>query len=205
LPSLRVIKDGQLVDQHEGPQTETALTAIVDQLTLSSADVLKAQLDALLTAGELTTALDLLQQAVSEEPNNLSFKVELADVLIRQQMLDDAVPVLAGIPEEAEERERPAMRLELTLEARELADCDALTRASEQAPDDLELIHQLALRHAADGNFEQALEAAMSILQRDREFRDDIGRLTMLRMFTVLGKGSELTSGYRRRMFNFMH
>ena len=205
LPSLRVIKDGQLVDQHEGPQTEPALTAIVEQLTLSSADVLKAQLESLLSAGDFTTALDLLQQAVGEEPNNLSFRVELADVLIRQKMLDDAAQVLAGIPEETAERERPATRLELVLEAQELPDPEILASASEQAPDDLELRYQLAIAHAAADNFEQALDQAMSILQQDREFRDDIGRLTMSRMFSVLGKGSELASGYRRRMFNFMH
>lgn len=205
LPSLRVIKDGQLVDQQEGPQTEPALTAMIDQLTLSSADVLKTQLDALLSAGEFTAALDLLQQAVKEEPNNMSFRVELADVLVRQQMLDDATQVLAGIPEDAEQRERPATRLELALEAQQMPDHESLARAVEQAPEDLDLAYQLAVVSAASGNFERALEQAMSILQRDREFRDDIGRLTMIRMFNVLGKGSELASGYRRRMFNFMH
>ena len=45
----------------------------------------------------------------------------------------------------------------------------------------------------------------MTILQQDRKFRDDIGRTTMIRIFTLLGKGSELAGAYRRRMFNFMH
>jgi thioredoxin-like negative regulator of GroEL len=34
---------------------------------------------------------------------------------------------------------------------------------------------------------------------------DDVGRTTMVRIFALLGKGSELTGQYRRRMFNFMH
>ena len=45
----------------------------------------------------------------------------------------------------------------------------------------------------------------MSILQSDREFRDDIGRTTMLRIFNLLGKGSALATRYRRQMFNYMH
>ena len=45
----------------------------------------------------------------------------------------------------------------------------------------------------------------MSILRADRSFRDDIGRRTMIRIFTVLGKGNALANAYRRRMFNFMH
>ena len=49
------------------------------------------------------------------------------------------------------------------------------------------------------------LELAMEILRADREFRDDIGRLTMIRAFPLLGKGSEIATKYRRKMFNFMH
>ena len=38
-----------------------------------------------------------------------------------------------------------------------------------------------------------------------RKFRDDLGRLTLLRLFNLLGKDSELASRYRRRMFNYLH
>ena len=70
---------------------------------------------------------------------------------------------------------------------------------------DLEARYSLAVVEAAAGNAEAALEHAMSLLQADRSFRDDIGRKTMLRIFTVLGKGSALANQFRRRMFNFLH
>jgi putative thioredoxin len=53
--------------------------------------------------------------------------------------------------------------------------------------------------------YETALELAMDILRSDREFRDDIGRLTMIRIFALLGKGNDMAGRYRRKMFNFMH
>ena len=62
---------------------------------------------------------------------------------------------------------------------------------------------QLAL--AVNRDYEAALEQAMAILQQDRSYRDDLGRTTMIRIFTLLGKGSDLATSYRRRMFNFMH
>ena len=55
------------------------------------------------------------------------------------------------------------------------------------------------------GHYQAALELAMMILRTDREFRDDVGRTTMIRIFAVLGKGSDLASRYRRQMFNYMH
>ena len=84
LPSIRVVSGGQITEQLDGPQTQPALRSLLDNLTLSSADVLKAQLQQLLDSRDYASAVALLQQAMNEEPNNMAFRVELADVLARQ-------------------------------------------------------------------------------------------------------------------------
>jgi len=205
LPSIRVVRDGQLIDQLDGPQPEAVLRGLLDELTQSPADMLREQLDVLLERGDYDTALALLQRAISDEPNNHAFRVELADVLVIRDQLDDARTVLAGVPEGTEGRERPATRLELAEEAAGMEDAAALTARVDADPDDLESRYRLAVVLAHERNYEAALEQAMSILRADRTFRDDVGRLTMIRIFAVLGKGSELATAYRRRMFNFMH
>ena len=53
--------------------------------------------------------------------------------------------------------------------------------------------------------YEAALTLCVEILREDREFREDIGRLTMIRIFEVLGKGNELATKYRRKLFNTLH
>ncbi len=205
LPSVRVVKDGQLIEQLEGPQTEEAYTALLEALTMSSSEMLKDQLDQLLESGNFDAALQALQAAITEEPHNQSFRVELADVLVRQGALDDAREVLSGIPDDTEDRERPANRLGLWEEAAGLEDRAVVEAAVAADADDLEHVYQLAVHDAVAERYEPALEHAMSILQRNREFREDIGRTTMIRIFSILGKGSELAQQYRRRMFNFMH
>ena len=205
LPSLQIIRDGQLLDQREGPQTETALRELLDQLTMSSADALRGQLTDLIASRDFATALNLLKQAIAEEPNNASFKVELADVLIQQGGLDEARALLAQIPADAEDRERPQTRLELMEEAAGMDERSVLAARLEKQPDDLETHYQLAVVLAVAGEYQQALEHAMAILRKDRTFREDIGRTTMIRIFSLLGKGADLASTYRRRMFNFMH
>ena len=205
LPSVRVIDKGQIVHQLEGPQPEQALRALFDQLTMSAADVIKAQLGQYLERRDFTSALGFLQQAIAEEPNNASFRIELADVLVRQGELDEARKALDTVPAEAPERDRPATRLALAEEAAALPPPQQLADKLADAPDDVEALHQLAVAEAAAENFEAALESALKVLQLDRAYGDDIGRLTMIRIFTVLGKGNELANAYRRRMFNFMH
>ena len=205
LPSVRVIDKGQIVHQLEGPQPEQALRALFDQLTMSAADVIKAQLGQYLEQRDFTSALGFLQQAIAEEPNNASFRIELADVLVRQGELDEARKALDTVSAEAPERDRPATRLALAEEAAALPPPQQLADKLADAPDDVEALHQLAVAEAAAENFEAALESALKVLQLDRAYGDDIGRLTMIRIFTVLGKGNELANAYRRRMFNFMH
>ena len=205
LPSLRVIDKGQIAQQLEGPQPEQTLRKLLDQLTMSAADLIKAQLAQHLQRGDLRSARRFLQQAVKDEPKNPYFRVELADVLARQGELNDARKVLASIPPDTAERERPQTRLELAEEADALPSRKQLLAQLEESPKDLEAHCQLAVVEAAEGNFEAALELALQVLQADRSFGDELGRHTLLRLFAVLGKGDELAGRYRRKMFNFLH
>ena len=205
LPSIRVVDNGQIVQQLDGPQPEAALRALLDQLTLSSSDLVKAQVAELIEQGDFDRALAMLGQAIREEPNNVALRVELADLLARQGDLDGARTALSGVPANAEGRERPQTRLELAEEAASLPARETVVAALAANSADLDARHSLAVLEAAAGNAEAALEHAMTILRTDRSFRDDIGRKTMIRIFTVLGKGNALANQYRRRMFNFMH
>lgn len=205
LPSIRVVHQGQLVDQMDGPQGERALREMLDRLTMSSGEMLREDLDAVLESGDTATALQILEQAIAAEPNNPAFKVEYADVLILRGDLDKARSVLATIPEATEGRERPVTRLQMMEEAAGMSDLSDIEAGLERNPDDLELSYQAAVREATRANYEAALEHAMNILRKDRKFREDIGRTTMVRIFALLPKGSELAKTYRRRMFTFMH
>lgn len=205
LPSIRVVHQGKIVDQVDGPADEAQLRTMLDTLTQSPTDMLKDQLDQILASGDFDAAVNMLQQAIQEEPSNQGFRVELADVLIRKGDLDDARTVLASIPADAEQRERPQNRLEFVEEAAGFAQVDELNAQLASEPDNLEVKYQLSIQQVVAGDYEAGLISAMDILRSDREYRDDIGRLTMIRVFALLGKGDELATQYRRKMFNFMH
>ena len=205
IPSIRVIADGQIVEQMEGPQGEVALRELVDKLTMSNSDLLQDQLAVHIESQDWDNALAVLQQAIKEEPGNAGYKVEWADVLVRKGDLDGARTVVATIPEGTPERERPLTRLEIGEEAAGMGDLEDVQAELETNPADLGVRYRASILCAAGGVYEEALEHAMFILQTDREFEDDIGRATMVRIMALLGKDSDIAKQYRRRMFNFMH
>jgi len=205
LPCIRVVHKGQIVDQLDGPAEESQLRAMLDQHTQSLDGAIAGDLQQALELRDFATAVAMLQTAIEEEPNNQALRVDLADVLVRKGDLEDARTVLASVKEDTADRARPQTRLEFMEEAAAMPELADLQVAVAKEPADLELKYQLAVLYVASEAYEEALLAGLEILKADRSFRDDLGRLSMIRVFDVLGKGSELAGRYRRKMFNLMH
>ena len=205
IPSIRVVKDGQLAEQVEGPQGENVLRQLIDRLTQSPSEALKTQLQRYLAVEDFDGALAVLKEAIAQEPNNAGFKVEWADVLLRKGDVDGGRTVLGTIPEDTDERDRPATRLEILEEAAGMGTLRDALADTEANGEDLDARYRAAVLLAAERRYEDALEEAMAILRRDRGYREDAGRLTMIRIMALMGKGSDVAKRYRRRMFNFLH
>lgn len=205
IPSIRVIQDGKLAGQLDGPQGERPLRALFDQLTMSTNEALQQNLESVIERGDWTTATHILQEAINAEPNNPLFKVEAADVLVLQGDLEGAKTLLGTISEDVAERNRPKTRLEFAEEAKTLGSLRDTAQQLEQDEKNLDLRYQLTILLVLERNYEEALNHALKILQTDRSFREDLGRKTMVRILELLGKANPLAQQYRRRMFAYMH
>ncbi len=205
IPSIRAVKDGQLAEQMDGPQGENALRQLIDRLTQSPADALKGQLEHYLELEDFDGALAVLKEAIAAEPNNAGFKVEWADLLLVKGDVDGGRTVLNTIPEDTDDRERPATRLEMLEEAAGMGELDDALNDVSANNADLDARYRASVLLTRERRYEEALDQAMEILRQDREFREDAGRLTMIRIMALTGKGSEVAKRYRRRMFNTLH
>ena len=208
LPTVMVVWQGQIVDQLVGVQPESAYRAVIDQLRASPADRILEQVNALWQRGRQKQAVDLLREALKQEPDRIELKVALADKLMQLDRSEEARTLLQSLP--ADERDRqPASGLlarlqfaDLTQSAPDLAALEARVRAH---PDDCAARRQLAARYVLAGEYEAALEQFMDILRRHPQFEDGAGRKGLIALFEMLGNDHPLVSGYRRRMFSLLH
>ena len=214
LPCIKVISQGQIAADMEGPADETQLAAglreLLDRLTLSPAEQVKGQLDALIAQGARPEAISLLQQMIGEEPKNFVLHVELCDLLIQEGQAEEARKILPGLPEDTQGIERPRSRLAFMDEAAGLPALDALKASLEQleAANDnqqKQARHDLAVKLMAAGHAEEALAELLTLLKLDPSWADEKARTSMISVFNVLGKGSELATQYRRKLFAFLH
>ena len=63
---------------------------------------------------------------------------------------------------------------------------------------------QLALRKVVDEDYDTAMELLLQLMQKDRGYGDDAGRLALLKVFELLGDDPRV-GGYRRRMASLLY
>ncbi|MBO6555052.1 MAG: tetratricopeptide repeat protein [Pseudomonadales bacterium] len=203
LPTIKIIFQGQMAGDIEGPADEQQLRGALEQLTMSPLERVREQIDFLVLQGERKQAIQMLQQVIAEEPNNFSLHVELCDLLIMEGEVNDARQILEALPADTEGLDRPKSRLEFIDLAGELGSVDELTSRAESG--DLHARFDLAIRLIVEDQVEHGLETLLEILKADKTWEEEKARLTMIKVFNMLGKGNELATSYRRKMFTYLH
>ena len=205
LPTLKVVKGGQLLDNLEGPQTQAALSALFDQLTMSEGDQIRAQIAGYLSVGDRESAMAMLREMMVQEPLNASLKTELCDLMIQANQIQEAEALLASLPADAEGIEKAKSRLHFVQQVSELGAIETLEALAISHPDDQSHLYHFACALVAADQIEAGLQVLLDMLRRDKSWSEDKARQTMIRVFELLGKGDPMASTYRRKMFTLMH
>ena len=209
LPTVMVIWQGQIVEQLTGLQPESAYRQIIDQFGgAAPGNALQEQIEALWQRGHHKQVVELLREALKQEPDRVEWKVTLAEKLLQLDQSEEARTVLQSLPEEERNRQ-PASGLLARLQFADMAQ-GALDRAAlelkvQADPTDSAARRQLAARCVLAGDYEAALEQFMEILRRDPQFEEEAGRKGLIAIFEILGNENPLVMTYRRRMFSLFH
>jgi putative thioredoxin len=196
IPSVKAFIDGEPVDEFSGALPEGEVRAFLDRLIPGPADELRAQAAELHLAGDASAALQRLADASRIAPAHVGIRLDAAEIMLDLGEADEARRLLASVPDDADPR-APQLKARLQFVGTADADEAALTARVAADGNDLEARLQLANLYVAAGQFEPGMAQLLEIVHRDRGFEDDIGRKTLLSVFTLLG-GGELVSRYRR-------
>lgn len=209
LPTVMMVWQGQIVEQWVGVQPESVYREAIDRFRVQEAgDPVLDQAEMLWQRGHRSQAVELLHEALRQEPASLELKVALADKLLQLDQSEDAQTLLQSVPEEERNRQ-PVSGLLARLQfaglvqgAPDLAVLETRVRAQ---PEDSAARRQLAARHALAGDHEAALEQFMELLRRDPQFEEGAGRKGLIAIFEMLGNEHPLVVTYRRRLFSLLH
>ena len=202
IPSVKVLYQGQLVDEFNGALPEGQIRAFLDRFALPDAGGnLREEAAALVAAGQLDEALAKLSEASREKPDDEGIRLDAIDVLMQLGRNDEAGQLLAADYTQAADRAN-ALRARLALAAG-ATDTTGLEAKLGANPDDHATRLELARAYAGQSRFREALDNALEVVVRDRFFDEGAGRKALLQIFEALG-GSEqhddLVREFRRKL-----
>jgi putative thioredoxin len=203
VPTVKLVKNGQIVDEFTGALPESQIRAFLDKHIESESEQRMQLALARYQAGESDAALAEMGQILQDDPDNENNKIIYANILLRENHLDEAKQWLATLSVEA--GLKPEVRaMQAQLEFIEIVqhtpDTATLEKQLREDPRNSEARYQLSAHAILQGQFEVAFEHLLEIVKHDRGYNDDAGRKALLKLFELLGENHELVSSYRRKL-----
>ena len=203
IPSVKAFIDGEPVDEFSGALPEGEVRAFLDRLIPGPADELRGQAAELRLAGDLSGALQRLADASRIDPAHIGVRLDAAEIMLDLNEADEAQRLLGGVPDDADPR---VPQLKARLQFMGAAGEDQAALAARVAANENDLEARLALANllVAAGQYEAGMDQLLEIVRRDRGFKEDIGRKTLLSVFSLLD-GDERVSRYRRLLASALY
>ena len=209
VPTVAAFWQGQIADIFQGALPESEIKRFVEGLlkaaggTMPTADLL-AEARAALEAGDPQNAGAMFSAVLQEEPENPEAWGGLMRTLMALGREEDAEQALSRVPEKiSEHAEISAVRSTLAL-AREGREAQAKLQIFQDRlaadPADHEARYELATALNAMGEREQAADALLEIIRRDRAWNEGAARVQLLKLFESWGAEEPVTGSARRRL-----
>jgi len=209
VPTVAAFWQGQIADLFQGALPESEVKRFVEALlkmaggSMPAADLLSAA-RAAADEGDQEQAIDLYTALIEEEAENAEAWGGLIRTLLAAGQEAEAKRTLARVPHKiAEHAEIAGARSALALadEGRKAAaQLKTYQRRLDADPADHQARYDLATALNATGRREEAAEALLDIIRRDRAWNDDGARKQLLKFFESWGFEDPATIAARRKL-----
>ena len=213
VPTVAAFWQGRIADLFQGALPESEVKRFVENLlklaggSMPGSDLL-AEAKAALEGGDAQNAAELFSELLHEEPENGDAWGGLIRALMALGQEDQAHQALEQIPAAiADHAEIAGARSALALaeEGRKATgQLQSLQARVAADPADLQAHYDLATALNAIGERDNAAEALLEIVRRNRAWNDDAARLQLLKFFEAWGFDDPATTAARRRLSSLL-
>lgn len=197
IPAVKAFRNTDIVAEFSGVQPEPKIRKFLNDLIPSPLDLNIDKGNSLIQTETWTEAEKAFRQALDSRPGHPSALLGLAKCLLAQGRGPEARDILNSFPLSHEfstaEKLKP-----LTL---------ALIRYQNNAYDldsPIEATYNHALRLIGLGNFPAAMDGILSVLQRDKKFRNGEAKQVILGLFEILGTSNPTIREYQTELASIL-
>jgi putative thioredoxin len=197
IPSVKSIKDGKVIAEFVGSQSEPKLREFIKLIAPTKYDLTLEKGQSLLQSQKWDQASEVFQEVLTIDPQNPKALLGIAKCLIANNKASDAYPILTKFPAS---REYHAAELLIPL-------CQALTvnpSITINIGDPLIATYENSLRLFTRGNYFAAIDGFLDILREDKQYKADKVRQVLVGIFELFGDDNNLIREYRQELASIL-
>ncbi|WP_159016210.1 thioredoxin [Cognatiluteimonas profundi] len=207
IPTVMLVKDGQLLDGFPGALPEAQLREFLKHHGIEPAPAVEEP-PAVDTAPPVDPHAEVmrLRKAIEAAPDQAALRLDLALALLATGGAHEAEQLLDALPANLATDERAVKaRTQLGFSAllRDAPPPTILEAAIAANPDDLRARHLLGVQQIVAGDPEAGLEQFLEMLRRNRGFDNGLPKQALLDAFRIV-QDEDLVGRYRRRMASLL-
>jgi putative thioredoxin len=208
IPTVMLVKDGQLVDGFPGALPEAQLREFLSHHGIEPGvpvEETPAPEEAVAPVDPHAEVMRL-RKAVEAEPEKAELKLDLALALLATGGAHEAEQLLDALPANLSTDDRAIKaraRLGFVALLKDAPPPETLQAAIAAKPDDLRARHLLGVQRIVAGDAEAGLEQFIEMLRRNRGFEDGLPKKVLIDAFRVVDD-DDLVGRYRRKMSSLL-
>ena len=209
IPTVMLVKDGQLVDGFPGALPEAQLREFLKHHGIEPGAATAEEPvveEAAAPPADPPAEVMRLRKAVEAEPDKAELKLDLALALLATGGTREAAQLIDALPANLATDERTVnarARLDFAALLADAPQPQVLQAAIDANPDDLRARHLLGVQAIVAGNAEAGLEQFMEMLRRNRDFEDGLPKKALIDAFRIVDD-EDLVGRYRRKMSSLL-
>ena len=208
VPTLKLFRNGQVVETWHGFQSEVDLTKILDTYVARDSDQSLAQAIHLYSEGNSVGAYEMIAEAIVSDPVNPRLPLVMCKLLKHEERYAEALKLIDTLPDDIRVNDEIAQLYDLLnfyLDVDPAKDIDAILTCIESSPDDMDARQQLVAQYVIQLMYEKALIELVNIMDIDPAYNENYAQKSMLKIFNILANDHELVTKFRPSLRRYAH
>jgi len=210
LPTLKVFKDGEVILTEEGQLNTAELRDLLKvQGVYRQSDELRKQAREKHIAGELIEAVNLLTEAIQQDPGNTRVAMDMVQIFLDVNEIEQATLLFNKLPDKDKESETGKSLIgQFTIKeiAAKTDGLDTLMARIESNPNDYDACFDLSLCFVAEHNYSQAMDYLFRIFDNEPDYKEGAAKEMIINLTNILMPNEpEIAKEFRRRLGNVLN
>lgn len=198
VPDVKIAFQGNITQGFVGVLPEADIRDLLKQFNLTSElDQKLEEMGQAMAQKDAAKAKQLLDELFAKYPDNPQLILEAANFLIRLNRLEDAEKMLSTIGVNQKEYYAKAQGLKSLIEFKQMAELEG--------NNDLDKQFSQGAKYTLNEEYEEALKLFFTIVEENRQYKNDAARKAMISIFNLLGKTHPLTKKYQQELMMILY